>query len=119
MKRFFTHSKKSVINRNTATGFTTGKALFILILLISLLSFSNNSSAQLGVYEFTGSGACPTQSPSVTSQPAKATFSDWTTVNANCDAADDVCRYVKWNKGGGIDLKSIISFPLLQMQVLH
>lgn len=101
-----------MINQNSATGFTKRQAFPIMVLLISLLSFSNNSSAQLGIYEFTGSGACPTQNPSVTTQPAKATFSDWTTVNANCNASDDVCQHEKWNKGGAIDLNEYHQFSI-------
>ncbi len=112
MKRFFTPFKKSVISQNTAASFTGRQAFSIMVLLISLFTFSSNSSAQLGVYEFTGSGACPTQNPSVTTQPAKANFSDFTSVNVACDKVDDANQQTDWNKNPSIDLNEYHEFSI-------
>ena len=45
---------------------------FLFFVLIGLAA-----NAQLGVYSFTGVGACPNQNPSVTGQPANAVFSNY------------------------------------------
>jgi len=83
-------------------------------LFIGVLMFLQNSTAQaqLGQYTFTGSGNCPNQNPSVTSQPANAVFSDFTNVNADCSGQDNVFQYKKWNQGTTIDLGEYNQFTI-------
>ena len=47
----------------------------LILFFVVLSSFAAN--AQLGVYSFTGVGACPNQNPAVTLQPANAVFSNF------------------------------------------
>lgn len=101
-----------MINQNTPANLKIGRVIFFLVLMISLLSFSNYSSAQLGIYEFTGTGACPTQGPSVTAQPIQASFSDFSTVNATCNASADVCQHEDWNENNSIDLNEYHQFSI-------
>ena len=69
-----------------------------------LLFFSTTVNAQLGIYSFTGTGSCPNQNPAVTSQPANATFSNYTNVNAGCNAVNDVFQFQGWNQSNTLDL---------------
>jgi len=71
-----------LIKRGFLTGTTGAKLLFIFSLFFIGISFS--SSAQLGIYEFTGSKSCPVQNPNVSNQPANASFSIFSVVNVSC-----------------------------------
>ena len=68
--------------------------------------------AQLGVYEFTGAKDCPTQNPLVSSQPADALFSSFSTVGTKCKDEDNVCDQEQWNKTGTIDLTEYHQFSI-------
>lgn len=97
------------------TGFSSLKARLILqiVFLFSFVALSSTIEAQLGVYEFTGAKSCPTQNPNVTSQPANAIFSVFSTVNADCkDQFDDVCTYETWNTNGTISLTEYHQFTV-------
>src|SRR6187397_2213139 len=59
-----------------------------LVFLFTLLMASSAVMGQLGIYQFTGNGACPTQNPVVASQPSNAIFSNFSTVNTGCKNKD-------------------------------
>ena len=79
-------------------------------LFFVLISLSAN--AQLGVYPFTGGGACPNQNPAVTSQPANAVFSNYTDANTDCRNNDNVFSSRGWNTGNTIDLSEYNQFTV-------
>ena len=71
MKPYFTYQSQ----RKTIKLFLT--AMFLVLM-------SSVASAQLGVYSFTGAGACPNQNPNVTTQPANASFIAFSNTHATC-----------------------------------
>jgi hypothetical protein len=77
--------------------------LYCVLLLAGSFLFSQAASAQLGVYAFTGTGTCPNQNSSVTTQPANAAFSAFTTVNATCVATTNVNLTRGWNETATIN----------------
>ena len=87
-----------------------GKARLTLLTGLLLCMFSVESLAQLGVYNFTGTANCPNQNPSVSAQPANATFSGFTNVNATCDPLDNVFQYKDLNSNTTIDLSQYHQF---------
>ena len=80
---------------------------WLLFLLISSPVF-----AQLGTYSFTGPGTCPNQNPSVTSQPANAVFSDFTTIGTNCNIVNDIFESDTWNNTAVINLAQYNQFTI-------
>lgn len=106
MKRFLTVPGKSVSCR------TNIRTFLLVVFLTAFVVFSQNASAQLGVYEFTGAGACPNQNPSVTAQPANAAFSDFSTVNATCNASTDVNESKGWNDKPPVDVSQYHQFTI-------
>ena len=84
----------------------------LILFFVVLSSFAAN--AQLGVYSFTGVGACPNQNPSVTGQPANAVFSNYNNsgVNLACVAATNAYEYRHWNTSGSIDLTEYNEFSI-------
>ncbi|WP_051359822.1 T9SS type A sorting domain-containing protein [Adhaeribacter aquaticus] len=69
------------------------KLSFLLLLFITpFFSF-----AQLGKYEFTGTTAIDNQNNKITSQPAHATFSDFTRVGVNYNFGNDVLNSRNWS----------------------
>ena len=85
------------------------KRIFTL-LSISLFSFFANSQV-LGVYEFTGTGACPNQNPAVTNQPTGGIFSDFSTHGVNCKVTSNVYNTSNWNPGP-IDDTNYLEFSI-------
>ena len=83
---------------------------FIAGLLLFLIS--SNVQAQLGTYAFTGAGACPNQNPAVTTQPANAVFSDFTTVATTCVAMANEFKTKGWNLSNTIDLTEYNEFTI-------
>jgi hypothetical protein len=77
-----------------------------------LLLISTSTNAQLGVYSFTGSGACPNQNPAVTSQPANGVFSNVSFTNLNCKSASNESHTENWNTSSSLDLTKYIEFTL-------
>ena len=69
---------------------------FFTLLSISIFSFFANTQV-LGVYEFTGTGACPNQNPIVTSQPTNGTYSDFTKNGVNCVVTGNVFNADNWS----------------------
>lgn len=114
MTRFFTPCKKSVKNQSQSPfkSNTKFRFYFLLALALCITAFSNTVSAQLGIYEFTGQGSCPTQNTAVTTQPVNATFSNFTTVNATCNARSNACEHSGWNTGSTIDLSEYHEFSI-------
>ncbi len=111
--------RKTVIQPKTDT--TKNKRAFHLrhvpfITAVLLLLVSNLSFGQLGTYEFTQTappppGTCPA-SPDVTTQPANAVFSAFTTVNTTCKASSTVYKSEDWNENGSIDLNEYNQFTI-------
>ena len=100
-----------LIKRGFLTGTTGAKLLFIFSLFFIGISFS--SSAQLGIYEFTGSKSCPVQNPNVSNQPANASFSIFSVVNVSCkDQEDNECTNEKWNGSNVINLNEYLQFTI-------
>lgn len=83
---FFTHSLKW---------------LCLAVLLGNMQTFS---AQVLGIYEFTGPGACPQVNNQVSVQPAHATFSPFVSAGTTCTASNDVFNNKAWNTGANIDL---------------
>jgi len=87
------------------------KIILQLTFLLCFTAVSSIVSAQLGVYEFTGSKDCPTQNPDVTTQPANAVFSSFSSVNVDCkDQYDNLCNHESWNTSSTIDLNEYHQF---------
>jgi hypothetical protein len=83
--------------------------LLIFILATSTLSLAQNL---LGIYEFTGTGACPNQNPSVSSQPINATFGNFVNQNVNCVSTNNVFNNAGWNTTLNFDLNEYIGFKI-------
>jgi hypothetical protein len=93
--------------------FTSSRKLIAqLVLFISFIAVSFASSAQLGIYEFTGAGTCPHQNPAVTAQPPNAVFSDFSTANANCVSSTNIYSYENWNQTAAINLTEYYQFSV-------
>ena len=73
---------------------------------------SSSALPQLGLYPFTGGGACPNQNPAVTTQPANALFTDYTAANTDCRNYDNVFSSRGWNTGNTIDLTQYNQFTI-------
>ncbi len=84
------------------------KTLLFVFLFLSSISLS----AQLGVYEFTGTGACPNQNPAVSTQPATAVFSDFSSVSTTCEVINNQFGSSNWNTGPAINLSKYIEFTV-------
>ncbi|HYF30206.1 MAG TPA: Ig-like domain-containing protein [Chitinophagaceae bacterium] len=114
MTRFFTQRKKSVKNHqhSSSKSSTKSRLNYLFALLCSLAAFSPATAQQLGIYEFTGTGACPNQNPAVTTQPGNATFSNFSTVNAVCNARANVYEFDDWNRNGTINLNEYHQFSI-------
>jgi len=93
---------------------TTANKRFFSTLIVPLLFIisSVNVSAQLGVYSFTGTGACPNQNPAVTTQPSNAVFGNITGTNVTCAATTDMFVSIAWNTGNAIDLTQYNQFTI-------
>ena len=87
----------------------TKRMLFGLLFFVLM---SHTVSAQLGVYSFTGVGACPNQNPAVTTQPANAVFSNFTTVGTTCVATSNVFQTNGWNITNTINLAEYNEFTV-------
>lgn len=83
------------------------KTFFALILgSFSFFSFGQ----QLGIYEFAGTGACPNQSPNVTTQPTNSEFEAFTMQNVYCVSTGNVFNTKSWNTTPDINLSEFIQF---------
>jgi hypothetical protein len=84
-----------------------------ILLAVTLVFATTFSFAQvLGIYEFTGNN-CPTPvMTAVTTQPANATFSNYTSANVNCNAGADIFNMRDWNTTATIDLTEYNEFTI-------
>ena len=88
------------------------KHLIALLTGFFLFILSFTTTAQLGVYSFTGAAACPNQNPAVNSQPANAVFSNYNSVNTGCQGADNVFEMKTWNLTATLDLTQYNEFTI-------
>lgn len=70
------------------------------------------SSPMIGIYEFTGTGACPNISTSVTAQPTDAVFSAYSSSNTGCVETANVFNNDGWNTTPSIDLTEYNEFTI-------
>ncbi len=82
--------------------------LIVGLSLISSLSFSQ----LLGIYQFTGSGSCPNQSPNVTTQPANSEFDPFSMQNVFCVSTQNVFNTKSWNTTAELNPSEFIQFGL-------
>lgn len=66
-------------------------------------SDASAAGTQIGIYEFTAVGACPVTADTVTTQPAFATFTNYTTSNTVCSVTNNVFSNSDWNLTSTID----------------
>ncbi len=85
------------------------KIIVALSFLLSTLSFN---AQLLGIYEFTGTGTCPNQSPNVTLQPVGSAFDDFSMQNVFCISTQNVFNTKSWNTTSTINLSEFIQFGL-------
>jgi hypothetical protein len=109
MRRFFTPAKKSVCDQGNNHN-VPARSLSLAFLFT--VAITTSAWAQLGIYEFTGTGACPNQNPNVTTQPANSIFSSFSAVNATCVSQADIFSFRNWNSGGTIDLTEYYEFSI-------
>ena len=88
------------------------KPLLTLLTGLLLLLVSYQSHAQLGIYQFTGVGTCPVQSPGVTTQPANAAFTNISSSNITCNPATNTFVYSGWSPSGTLDPTKYIEFTI-------
>lgn len=82
--------------------------LIVGLSLISSLSFSQ----LLGIYQFTGSGSCPNQSPNVTTQPVNSEFDPFSMQNVFCVSTQNVFNTKSWNTTAELNPSEFIQFGL-------
>jgi Secretion system C-terminal sorting domain/Putative metal-binding motif len=70
------------------------------------------TSQTLAIYEFTEINVCPKTSISVTTQPANASFSDFSSTGTSCVGAQDVFNEDSWNMTALIDLLEYNEFTI-------
>ena len=87
------------------TSYRLKRRMFFLLSSLFFILIGLSSNAQLGVYSFTGAGACPNQNPNVTTQPANAVLSVYSTSGGSlaCYPTSDVYEYRHWNQNNSID----------------
>lgn len=109
-----THHLLTAGHQTAWADFFTSKVRYAvkLVFLLSLITVSSTVMAQLGEYAFTGAKDCPTQNPNVTSQPANALFSSFSTIGTKCKDEDNICSHEEWNKNGTINLTEYHQFSI-------
>lgn len=88
--------------------------IFSTLLFVCVLTFS--FSQTLGIYEFTGAGACPNQNPSITAQPANGVFSDMTSFTVTCVSAQNVYNNSNWETSPNFNPDKYNEFTLTANQ---
>jgi hypothetical protein len=83
----------------------TTTTLFALFTSISL-----TFSQLLGVYEFSGAGACPNQDPNATTQLVNSEFDPFSMQNVFCVATQNVFNTKSWNTTAEINLSEYLQF---------
>src|ERR1700741_3272730 len=102
----------STIRKSQESSSFLRKAYLRLILLVLFAAISFTAAGQLGVYDFSGTAACPNQNLSVVSQPANATFSNLSALNVTCNATSDQLSFDHWNRNGAINNNEYIQFTI-------
>ena len=74
--------------------------------------FSSTSTAQLGVYTFTGAATCPNPNTSVTTQPANATFSPFSNNGVSCWGTGIEYFHYNWPTSTSPDLNRYYQFSV-------
>jgi len=104
---------EAVVIRNDQNGCNRFSKTFLpFILLLFFFVPTSAIMAQLGVYNFTGTGACPNQNPSITSQPSNGVFSNYSGTSVTCVSATNVWRSRSWNTSGTINTSEYLEFTL-------
>lgn len=85
----------------------------IKMLIIFLIGHSVIYGQIIGIYEFTGTGACPNPYTSVTNQPENAVFSEYTSNGVNCSSTNDVYNNSSWNTSNVINLNEYNEFSII------
>ncbi len=111
MKTMKTYQNVTVSHASAVAGKSILKSKLLLTLVVFFL-ISSSAFAQLGVYEFTGAGTCPHQNTAVTTQPANASFSNFSNVNVNCRTATDAFEFTAWNTTTTINLAEYNEFTI-------
>lgn len=75
-------------------------------------SDASSLGSAIGIYEFTQPAACPVTALDVTTQPAFATFSAYSTSGSTCAAANNVFNNSGWNTNATIDLTQYNEFSI-------
>jgi len=90
------------------------KILATLFTGLLLFAVGTKTQAQLGIYEFTGAGACPNQNPSVTTQPANAVFGNVSFAGSSpsCEVLTDAYRLRNLNNSNTLDPTEYITFTI-------
>lgn len=78
----------------------------------ALLIGAYTQAQMLGIYQFTGAGACPNQNEAVTAQPSNAQLVNFSALNVVCNSATDVYNFQGWNTAAAIDLSEYIEFSI-------
>jgi hypothetical protein len=89
--------------------FTLFKKSFLIASSILMIGTVN---AQLGQYPFTGVGICPVVANAVTTQPANAVFSVFSTTGTTCAATANFFNNSAWTTAAAIDLAEYNEFTI-------
>ena len=81
-------------------------------LLVSIFFCQLSFGQILGVYEFTGTGACPNQNPAVTVQPSNGNFSNFSSSGVTCVATNNFYNTKDWETASSINLGKYYEFSL-------
>lgn len=77
------------------------------------LNLDSLEAQTLGIYEFSGTGACPHANTAVTAQPAHAAFSAFASVGTTCTSSNDVFNNKAWNTGANVDVSEYNELTLV------
>lgn len=84
-----------------------------ILTLATGIFLSNLSFGQLlGIYEFTGTGACPNQNPTVTAQPIGGNFSTFSSTGVTCIATNNFYNSKDWETSSSINLGKYYEFSI-------
>lgn len=89
------------------------RSLRFALAISTCFGFSEAFAQTLGIYEFSGSGACPHAHTGVTIQPENVQFSAFASVNTTCVASNDVFNVKALNTSATIDLTEYNEFRIM------
>ncbi len=73
-------------------------------------SDASAAGSVVALYEFTSPNVCPVTADTVTTQPANATFTNYTSTGTTCSPTNNVFSNSGWNMGATIDLTEYNEF---------